>query len=46
MGVSGSLTLVKFGKVPRLVESSRFFSHRVDISRNLRLMDLSKFFRF
>ena len=44
--VSGSLISVKFSGVPRLVESSRFLKHRVDISKNLRLIDLSKFFKF
>ena len=46
MGVSESLTLVKFSKVPGLVESGGFFRRGVDISGNLRLMDLSEFPRF
>ena len=46
MGVSGSLILVEFGKVPRLVEFSKFLRYRVDISRNLKLIDLSKFPKF
>ena len=29
-----------------MVESSRFLRYRVDISRNLRLVDLSRFLRF
>ena len=38
--------LVEFGRIFRLVESSRFLRCRVDISRNLRLVDLSGFPRF
>ena len=38
--------MVKFSEVPRLVESSKFLRHRVDISRNLRLINLNKFPRF
>jgi hypothetical protein len=44
--ISRSLILVEFGRIPRLVESSKFFRHRVDISRNLRLVDFSRFPRF
>ena len=46
MDISGSLILVEFGKVFRLVESSRFFRYRVDISGNFRLVDPSRFLRF
>jgi hypothetical protein len=46
MDVSGNFTLIEFGGIPRLVESSRFFRHRVDISGNLRLIDFSRFSRF
>ena len=50
MDISGIFILVEFGRILRLVESSRFLRCRVDISRNLRLVDLSKFprlyFRF
>jgi hypothetical protein len=46
MGVSGSLILVEFSGVPRLMESNKFLRHRVDISRNLRLIDFSKFLKF
>ena len=46
MDISGNLTLVEFGGISKLVESSRFFKYRVDISGNLRLIDLSKFLRF
>ena len=28
---------MEFGRIPRLVESGRFFRYRVDVSRNLRL---------
>jgi len=37
---------VEFGRILRLVESSRFLRCGVDISRNLRLVDLSRFPRF
>ena len=46
MDVGGSLILVEFSRIPRLVESSRFFRHGVDVSRNLRLIDFSGFPRF
>ena len=44
--ISGIFILVEFGRILRLVESSRFLRYRVDISRNLRLVDLGGFFRF
>jgi hypothetical protein len=37
---------VKFSGILRLVESGRFLRYMVDISRNLRLVDLSGFSRF
>ena len=37
---------VEFSRIPGLVESSGFLRRRVDISRNLRLVDLSRFPRF
>ena len=37
---------MKFSRIPRLVESGRFLRHRVNISRNLRLIDFSRFPRF
>jgi len=40
------LILVEFGRISILVESSRFLRRRVDIIRNLKLVDLSKFPRF
>ena len=40
------LILVEFGGIIRLVESSKFLRCRVDINRNLRLVDLSKFSKF
>ena len=46
VAISGNLLLVEFGRVLRLVESSRFLRYRVDISRKFRLVDLSRFFRF
>ena len=44
--ISEIFILVEFGRIPRLVESSRFLRRGVDISRNLRLVDLSGFPRF
>ena len=38
--------LVKFSGIIRLVESGEFLRCRVDISGNLRLMDLSGFLKF
>ena len=38
--------LVEFSRIIRLVESSKFLKYRVDISGNLRLMDLSGFSKF
>jgi hypothetical protein len=37
---------VEFGGILKLVESSGFLRYRIDISRNLRLVDLSGFPRF
>jgi hypothetical protein len=37
---------VEFSRILRLVESSRFLRYRIDISRNLRLVDLSGFPKF
>jgi hypothetical protein len=44
--ISRTFILVEFGRILRLVESSRLLRCRVDISRNLRLVDLSGFPRF
>jgi hypothetical protein len=44
--ISGISILVEFGRILRLVESSRFLRYRVDIYRNLRLVDLGRFPRF
>ena len=46
MDISGIFILVEFGKILRLVESSRFLRRKVDISKNLRLIDLSGFSKF
>ena len=46
MDISRIFISVEFGRILRLVESSRFLRCRVDISRNLRLVDLSGFPRF
>ena len=37
---------MEFSRILRLVESSGFLRYRVDISRNLRLVDLTRFPRF
>ena len=44
--VSGNLILVEFSRILRLVESSGFLRRGVVITRNLRLVDLSRFSRF
>ena len=46
MDVVRYLILVKFSKIIRSVESGKFLKYRVDISGNLRLMDLSGFSKF
>ena len=46
MDISGIFILVEFSRILKLVESSGFLRCRVDISRNLRLVDLSRFPRF
>ena len=37
---------MEFGGILRLVKSSKFLRRRVNISRNLRLINFSKFLRF
>jgi hypothetical protein len=44
--ISGISILVEFSRILRLEESSGFLRYRVDISRNLRLVDLGRFPRF
>jgi hypothetical protein len=44
--ISRIFILVEFSGILGLVESSRFLRCRVDISRNLRLVNLSGFPRF
>jgi len=44
--VGGILILVEFSKIPMLVESSGFLRYKVDINKNLRLIDFSRFPRF
>ena len=46
MDISGIFISVEFGRILKLVESSRFLRCGVDISRNLRLVDLGGFSRF
>ena len=38
--------LVEFGRILRLVELGRLFRYRVDVGRNFKLVDSSRFFRF
>ena len=38
--------LIEFGGIPRLVKSNKFLRYRVDIDRNLRLINFSRFLRF
>ena len=37
---------MEFSGIPRLVKSSGFLRHKVDINKNLRLIDFSRFFKF
>ena len=46
MDISRIFILVEFSGILRLVESSGFLRCGVDVSRNLRLVDLSGFPRF
>jgi hypothetical protein len=46
IGVSRNLLFVEFSRILSLVESGRFLRRGVDISRNLRLVDLCRFPRF
>ena len=43
MDISGIFILVEFGRIFGLVESGGFLRCRVDISGNIRLVDLSGF---
>ena len=45
MDIGGNLISVEFSRIPRLVESGRFFGY-LDIGKNLRLIDPSKLSRF
>jgi len=44
--ISGNLILVEFSGILKLVELGRLFRYRVDVSRNFRLVDPSRFIRF
>ena len=46
MDVGRNFILMEFDRIPKLVKSSKFLRHRVDINKNLRLINFSKFFRF
>ena len=46
MDISGNFTLIKFGGIPGLIKSNKFLRHKIDISRNLRLINFSRFPRF
>ena len=37
---------MEFGGISKLVEFSKFLRHRVDISKNLRLIDFSRLSKF
>ena len=37
---------MKFGRIVKLIKSSGFLRYGVNINKNLRLIDLSKFFKF
>ena len=45
MDTSRNLILAEFGRILKLVEFSGFLDCRVNISRNLKLVDLSRFSR-
>ena len=45
MDIGGNLILVEFSGIPRLVELGGFLGY-VYVSRNFRLVSLSRFFRF
>ena len=46
MDVSRNFILMKFSGIPKLIKSSKFLKHRVDIGGNLRLINFSGFFKF
>ena len=46
MDINGNLISVEFGGILRQVELGKLLKYKVDISRNFKLMDFSKFFRF
>ena len=45
MYISGNLILMEFCGIFGLMESGKFLRRKVDINRNLKLVDLSKFLR-
>jgi hypothetical protein len=46
MDIGGNLTSVEFSGIPKLVKFSKFLRYRVDISKNLKLINLSGFPKF
>ena len=46
MDISGNFILIEFSGIPKLVKFSKFLRHKVDISRNLKLIDFSRFSKF
>ena len=46
MDISGNFILMEFGRIPRLVKFNKFLRRRVDISRNLKLINFSGFLKF
>ena len=46
LNVGGILILIESGRILGSVELGGLFRYRVDVSRNFRLVDPSRFFRF
>ena len=46
MDISRIFILVEFSRILGLVELDRLFKYRVDVSRDLRLVDFNGFFRY
>ena len=46
MDISRNFILIKFSGISRLVKFSKFLKYKIDISKNLKLIDFSKFPKF
>ena len=46
MDISGNFILIEFSGISRLVKSSKFLKYKVDVSKNLKLIDFSGFYKF